>query len=536
MRSGKVKLATMNRSRRPLLLILAVLVPVVLQAAPPPSAGQKKQLERGRRIYVEGTSPSGGEITAVMSDASVEVPASAVPCAGCHGRDGKGRPEGGLSPSDLTWTTLTRPYGVTSPSGRKHPPYGAQLLKRAISLGFDPAGNPLHVAMPRFRMSLKDMDDLVAYLQQLGTESDPGVGEGSLRVGVILPPAGPLSGMGKAVRAVLTARFDGLNKAGGIYGRQVEPRFLEAPGPAEQRRAWTADFLQREEVFAGVAAFVAGADAELAALFQEKRIPLVGPFTVHPRETLPLNRYVFYLLPGGEIQGQALARFVRGRGDGKTFKAAVVAPEDAELNGAVEAVRKAAAGWPAPAVVRYGRQGVDAGTVARLAAASLDPVFFFGSGPEARSFLQAADRLGWRPRLLVTGTAADGSLFGSPAAFEGRIFLALPSPPGDPAPQAAAAYRALAAAYKLPQDSLSAQLSALAAAEALIEALKRAGRDVSREKLVDQLETLRSFQTGFVPPLTYGPTRRLGARGAYVMRLDLKGKRLVPEGGWVEVE
>src|SRR5215203_5740310 len=506
------------------------LAPACLQAAAPPSAEQKQQLERGRRIYVEGTSPSGGEITALMSDASVEVPASAVPCAGCHGRDGKGRPEGGLSPSDLTWTTLTRPYGVTSPSGRKHPPYDAKLLKRAISLGLDPAGNPLHVAMPRFRMSLKDMDDLLAYLQQLGTESDPGVGGGSLRVGVILPPAGPLSGMGKALRAALTARFDALNKEGGIYGRQVEPRFLEAPGPPEQRRAWTADFLQREEVFAGVAAFLAGADAELAGLFQEKRIPLVGPFTVHPRETFPLNRYVFYLLPGGEIQGQALARFIRVQAAGKPVKAAVVAPEEAGLNGAVEAIRKAAAGWPAPAVVRYGRQGVESEAVSRLAAAKLDPVFFFGSGPEARSFLQAADRLGWRPRILATGTAADGSLFGSPAAFDGRIYLALPSPPGDPAPQAAADYRALAATYKLPQDSLSAQLSALAAAETLIEALKRAGRDLSREKLVDQLESLRAFQTGLAPPLTYGPTRRLGARGAYVMRLDLKGKRLVPEG------
>jgi ABC-type branched-subunit amino acid transport system substrate-binding protein len=172
--------------------------------------------------------------------------------------------------------------------------------------------------------------------------------------------------------------------------------------------------------------------------------------------------------------------------------------------------------------------------LARLA--KLDPVFFFGSGADARAFLVAADGLGWRPRLLATGAAADDSLFGAPAAFDGRIFLALPSLPGDPDPQAAAAYRALAKTYKLPQDSLSAQLSALAAAEALIEALKRTGRDVSREKIVDQLESLRAFQTGFVPPLTYGPARRLGARGAYVMRLDLKEKRLVPEGGWVEVE
>ncbi|HEV2851474.1 MAG TPA: ABC transporter substrate-binding protein [Thermoanaerobaculia bacterium] len=522
------------------LLLLLLLAPALLQAGASPSPDtHRKQLERGRQIYLEGKSPSGGEITAVMSDASVEVPASAVPCAGCHGRDGKGRPEGGVAPSDLTWAALTKPYGVTHPSGRKHPPYDVRLLKRAISLGIDPAGNALHVAMPRFRMSLQDMDDLVAYIQQLGTQSDPGVSDTALRVGVVLPPAGPLSGMSNAVRSVLTARFETLNKDGGIYGRRVEPRFFEAPQPADQRRAWTADFLDREEVFAGVAPFFAGADEGMAALFAEKEVPVVGPFTLHPREAFPLNRYVFYLLPGIEAQGQALVRFVRSHGEAKPRPAvsAIMAPAGSDLDGAVEAIRKAAAaaGWPAPLTLRLG-QDTRPEDLQRLAGAKADPVFFLGSGAEARALLQAADRIGWHPRFLATGTAADDSLFGAPAAFDGRLFLALPTLPGDPDPRAAASYRALAAAYKLPQDSLSAQLSALAAAETLIEALKRVGRDVSREKLVDQLESLRTLDTGFVPPLTYGPARRLGARGAYVMRLDLKEKRLVPEGGWVEVE
>ena len=44
--------------------------------------------------------------------------------------------------------------------------------------------------------------------------------------------------------------------------------------------------------------------------------------------------------------------------------------------------------------------------------------------------------------------------------------------------------------------------------------MRRAGRDLSREKLVDQLETLRGFATGYAPPVTYASGRRLGARGA----------------------
>jgi mono/diheme cytochrome c family protein len=130
---------------------------------------QKDRIERGRRIYVYGASPGGGEITAVMSAEGVEVPASVVPCRGCHGLDGEGRSEGGIYPTDITWANLTKPSGITHPGGRKHPPYDVRRLKRAISLGIDPAGNKLHVGMPRFRMSLEDMEDLAAYIQQLGT-------------------------------------------------------------------------------------------------------------------------------------------------------------------------------------------------------------------------------------------------------------------------------------------------------------------------------------------------------------------------------
>ena len=514
------------------LLPLLLLAPAFLEAGAPPS-----QVERGKKIYLEGVSSSGAEITAVMSEASVEVPASAVPCAGCHGRDGEGRPEGGVSPTNLTWEFLTKPYGVTHASGRKHPAYDEKTLKRAIAMGLDPAGNQLHVAMPRFRMNQADMADLVAYMKQLGTEKDPGVSDTELRIGVVLPPAGPLSPMAKAIRAAVSARFDQVNQNGGIYGRLLSPRFFEASGPPEQRRSWTADFLTREGIFAGVSSFLAGADSEMAGLFAEKEIPLVGPFTLHPRESVPLNRYVFYLLPGVEAQAQALARFVQKNPGAGAPRPAIVAPQDAALDEAVKGLGKIATAqkWPEPLLARSGKPGFTPQDVTNLAKAKADPVFFLGSGADARVFLQAADRLGWRPRVLVTATAADAPLFEAPAGFEGRLFAALPTAPS-PSGKGAAAYQELDAAAKLPDEHLSAQLSALASADVLIEALRRAGRDVSRDRLITQLEALRQWDTGFAPPVTYGPNRRLGARGAYVVKLDLAKKTFEPAGGWVAVE
>jgi ABC-type branched-subunit amino acid transport system substrate-binding protein len=495
------------------------------------AGGLTPEQERGRRIYVDSVSPSGGEIVAVLGQ-GVEVDASAVPCATCHGRDGKGRPEGGVTPTDITWANLTKPYGVVHPTGRRHPPYDDKLMKRSLALGVDPAGNELHVAMPRYRMSHQDMADLAAYLKTLGETADPGATDDAVRIGLLPPPPGPLEGMGQAVRSALEARFAEVNAAGGLYGRRLELTPLEV-GSGE-RPAAVAAALERGRVFAVVGAFLTGTDAGLAAVFQDQRVPLLGPFILHPREDLPLNRYVFHLLPGVDAQAAALVRFARRDAGAGEPRPAVLAAGEPELDAAVEAVGKACEGWAPPTVLRYGRRSFSPGELAgKLAAGKADPVLFLGSGGEAAGLARALEAMGWHPRLLVTGLAADAGLLAAAARYGGRIYAGLPAP-AEAGPEAAERYRALAAARPLSTDHISAQLSALAAAEVLIEGLKRAGRALERESFIETLENLRSFETGYAPPVTFGAGRRLGSRGAYVYAADPTGR--LASGIWISAD
>jgi len=62
--------------------------------------------------------------------------------------------------------------------------------------------------------------------------------------------------------------------------------------------------------------------------------------------------------------------------------------------------------------------------------------------------------------------------------------------------------------------------------------LKRAGRDLSREKLITALEGLYEYNTGVTPSITFGPNRRVGAMGAYVLSID-PAKREFVSSGWV---
>jgi len=63
-------------------------------------------------------------------------------------------------------------------------------------------------------------------------------------------------------------------------------------------------------------------------------------------------------------------------------------------------------------------------------------------------------------------------------------------------------------------------------------ALKRSGRELTREKLVASLSEMSGFATGVLPEISFGPRRRRGARGAAVVVSH-------PDGGaesrWIDV-
>jgi ABC-type branched-subunit amino acid transport system substrate-binding protein len=159
-------------------------------------------------------------------------------------------------------------------------------------------------------------------------------------------------------------------------------------------------------------------------------------------------------------------------------------------------------------------------------------VFFLGSSQDASAFMTEAAKVNWFPQILLQSGAA---LFDAPAGFDGKIFLTVPTSPEDQAADALKEFRAVAEKYKLPQKHLAAQIAAFSSAKVLVEALKRAGKELSREKLIQTLEGFYEFPTGLTPVLTFGPNRRIGAMGAYVLMVDLKEKKLKQVSGWVGI-
>ena len=100
-----------------------------------PSDGLTETELRGHQLYREGTSAHGHEVIAKVGAEAVVLPASAVPCASCHGPDGRGRAEGGVIPPDIRWSELVKTYGHVHHDGRRHPPFDDDSFIRSMIAG-----------------------------------------------------------------------------------------------------------------------------------------------------------------------------------------------------------------------------------------------------------------------------------------------------------------------------------------------------------------------------------------------------------------
>lgn len=507
------------------------------QTAPARYRRLTEQELRGKQIYLRGKGTDDREIRTVLSDDAMELPATSMPCVGCHGIDGKGRPEGGVIPSNITWSNLTKIYGHTHEDNRQHPPYDDDSLVRAISLGFDPAGNRMAVAMPRYRMSVGQMADLIAYLKKLEHDHDPGITDTTITIGTILPAADSrLAEQGQAVRQMLTAYFTDLNQRGGVFSRKIELLAVDAASTPAETGNRTAAFLAHEEVFALVSPYIAGAENETTALAGTEEIPVIGPLTLLPRTSFPLNRQVFYLLSGLPEQARALLAFTAQHLKLRQPQMAVVHPQvmDEPVRAAIAAVEEECnkTGHLTAHRFSYGQAAGWKALAAQLKDSGSEAILFSGSSQDALLLLNECVRQRYTPQILLFGLLLGPEVFSAPVEFRQNLYAVFPALPTDQTPVGMQEYRALLEKNHLSMRHAPMQLSALAAARVLVEGLRRAGRELSREKLIAELEGFYELETGLIPRLTYGPNRRIGAAGAHVVRIDPEHKSFT-ESRWI---
>jgi ABC-type branched-subunit amino acid transport system substrate-binding protein len=448
-----------------------------------------------------------------------EIEAKLVPCGSCHGMDGRGRPEGSVVPPSIRWEDLIRPHRVAA-DGRERAPYNESLLVRAMTMGFDSQDSRLNAAMPHYALSRSDADDLIAYLKKLSTDYDPGLSDDAVRIGALLPPASKYPGVPSAMQSALTAYFADLNKGGGLYGRRIELLYRELPPEQEKVAPAYREFLEKEQPFALVASFIAGSEKQSTAVLEEQKAPLVGAWTLLPELKSSPSSPVFYLDSGLPGQSEALVAFALREYAGAGGKMEIMVSDDELSHVAAAAARSKLqdSQWAAEVVNGPADSSFADALVERLVAARVKVLFLALREPQLGTLLSAIQHSNWKPIILVpSALSADA---GRLKPFSGQVFLAVSSLPSDVTPDALAEYQKLASEYGLSRQHLAAQYVALAEARILTEGLKRAGRDLVRERLLESIEGLYDFSPGYGPSVNFGPAKHIGVTQFHIMTVD----------------
>jgi ABC-type branched-subunit amino acid transport system substrate-binding protein len=482
-----------------------------------PALADEDAAARGRRLFETGIGRNGRPVEAVFADSATPIPGALLSCAGCHGKDGKGRQAAGANPPDITWQTLTKPYPLQVGLGRTRLPYTDALVLRAVAIGRDSADQLLAPAMPRFRLTPGDAADLVAYLHELGSRADPGVTAEAITIGVILPQRERSPAADDAVRHALGNYIETLNVGGGIFGRRIELAFLDAAVTSDPAH-FAAGVAKIEEKFLAALVGATGAGEDEAPLLTRQHdIPLIA---LRADKDVQPARNVFYLDAGMTGELAALAAQAARELHAGSGRLAIVYADRNEDRQRVMALRPLIerSGWSMVDEIAVPTAGTPEGAPERVMhrIESSEAVLFAGRDASFVEILSHLGRTARGPLVLLAGSLVDPKTLPRDMGAETRILFAY-------APDGAA-----------PRPAVSASAETLAAMKLLVEGLRRAGRDVSRAKLIEALETIRRFETGYGAPVSYGPRRHIGFMGAEVVRLD--PRRLEPNGAASRIE
>jgi ABC-type branched-subunit amino acid transport system substrate-binding protein len=490
--------------------------------------------QAGKRLYDDGLDRSGRPIEARVAGSATPLKGKALACGNCHGEDGRGRPESGVDPGDVTWTDLTKPYGHAHANNRRHGPYDRRSFIRAMHDGVDPAGNPLEPAMPRYDLDDASLDALIAYLKRLDRQTDAGITDTTLRIGTVLPASGRLADTGRAVQRVLQGHLDGVNARGGVHGRQLQLVVAPAGEDDAAARAALDRLLVKEPVLALLAPLTARHERAFATAAEQSRVPLVGPLTLFPESASASSTYVFHLLPGVPELAEALA--VRMHPvlalSGRPIVLLHAPGADGQAAAqAVEAHLKAR-GYSA---LFLEPAGPPEGLAQRLQQREANAVIVLSPGAGLTAIVRAAAAAGVRPHWLIPAPFVPSDILEWPPELDGRVMLAYPTLPADHTPAGTSALAA-AAGGEPTRGHLAMQGAALAASMVLVEGLSRAGRDLSRQKLLAALESLQGFDTGLMPPIRYNADRRIGSYGAFAVKVDLANRKFQPSPDFIRLQ
>ena len=355
--------------------------------------------------------------------------------------------------------------------------------------------------------------------------AENGVNANRILLGQAAVLSGPAAQLGIQMRNGIKAYLDYVNERGGVHGRRLElvsedDRYEASVAPAASKK-----LIEEHRVFAllGYVGTPTGA-AHLPVVTQAK-VPLVGMFTGAEILRAPLNRYVFHVRASYYDETEKIVEQVVSTG-GKKISVFYQADSygEAGRKGTEIALTKRGMVIHSSGTVERNTLKVEE-AVKAIHGSEPDAIVMVGAYAACAEFIRQMRRTGSGAtfyNVSFVGSKALADALGNDGSGV-AISQVVPFPWGSAVP-VVKEYQSLAKKSGFADYNFSA-MEGFLTAKVMVEALWRAGKNPTREGLVDALEKMQDVDLGGFY-VGYSPKNHAGSKFVDLTIIGRNGKFL----------
>jgi branched-chain amino acid transport system substrate-binding protein len=353
----------------------------------------------------------------------------------------------------------------------------------------------------------------LAAVPALGMSSaDPGVTPSSILLGGTSPLTGPAAAYASVARGA-NAYFDSVNAGGGVAKRKIEYKILDdAYNPAQSIQV-TRQLVQEDEVFAVFNSLGTEQNLAVRDYLNQVKVPQLFAATGATTFGREADEYPWSIgfqpsyQAEGWVYGQHVARTMR------KARIAVLAQNDDYGKDLLGGLKRglARSGSKVIAAQNYNVTDPDVQSqIARLKTSRANVLAVFATPKFAIQAIVYANRLAWRPRIIMNSVAASPNIMllasegGKNKTLPGAITLNFLKDPTDPQWRNDAGmrrYRSIMTRYAKGADQDDVfHVYGMTAAYETVALLRRLGANPTRARLMAAARSIRSTSNPFLLP------------------------------------
>lgn len=367
--------------------------------------------------------------------------------------------------------------------------------------------------------------------------SVPGVTPNSITFGSSLALGGHASYLGIQTLHGALSFINHVNEQGGIHGRKIKIIVYDDRYDPPQCVENTHKLINKDKVF-GLFCYVGTpTSVEIIPIVEKAKIPLLGLFTGAHALREPFKRYIINVRASYyEETAAAIRHFVKNLG---LKKIGVFYQDDAYgldgLTGAKLALKKY--GLTPVAKGSFIRGTMEVGkALNKIMASGAGAVVMIGTYDPCAKFIKLAKANGFHPIFHnVSFVGADELARKLGPDGEGVIITQVVPPPEERVLLPAAKDYARLLTRYYPEDTPNfVGFEGFINAKILIEGLRRAGREITREGFIDAIESFERYFVGIGAKISFNHTKRQGLDQVYFTQI--KNGKVVLVTKWEEAE